>query len=147
MTLLAIAGDTCPACGGGDVRAVSAAEAHNGVVMIDGCVSCGKAWERETRLVPALEPCTNCAFMAGSPEQVDGRFWQIIRNTVEGDGLFYCHKRLPFDAREACATGNALFESHVTDDGKRITNAPICAGWIRAKLREKRSHDVEMHSE
>lgn len=132
--------DTCPHCGSGEVFEGTTIQAHAGPVHIDGCASCQKVWERETRANPGLEPCSNCAFLPGSPEMESGKMWEIIRATLEGPGIFYCHRRVPFSIADG---RNGGFEHQIDGSGRRCTNASPCAGWIKAKLREKRSQVEE----
>lgn len=57
------------------------------------------------------------------------------------------HRRVPFGVKatellkvKAGADGNVSlggFQHQVNAAGNRITNAPVCAGWLKAKLREK----------
>lgn len=140
-------GDTCPACGAGQVWAGPSHPGPSGPVWIDGCAACQAMWERETRTKPTAEPCSNCAFLPNSRESRTGEIYGIISATIEGKGIFYCHRRVPFGVKatellkaKADADGNVSlggFQHQVNAAGNRITNAPVCAGWLKAKLREK----------
>jgi hypothetical protein len=45
------------------------------------------------------EPCNNCAFRPGSPEQSDPEKWKsLIENLRHEDGRFYCHKGVPIES-------------------------------------------------
>lgn len=137
-------GDTCPACGSGLVFAGVETKGHAGSVFIDGCADCLKLWERETRANPSSEPCSNCAWLPGSREIRSGEIYTLIQRTIHGAGIFYCHRRVPFSRAIAdmkpgepggCATG---FDHKMNEAGTRVTNAAVCAGWLKAKLAEKR---------
>lgn len=127
-------GDSCPRCGSAEVFEGITTESHNGPTHLDVCASCSAVWERETRERPTSEPCTNCAWLPGSREHESGELFGIIMSTIDGDGVFYCHRRVPFDVKDGKETG---FEHKI--EGRRCTNATVCAGWIQAKLREKRA--------
>lgn len=46
------------------------------------------------------EPCDNCAFRPGSPEQQDTRQWKDMIAALKKGGLsggFFCHKGVPID--------------------------------------------------
>ena len=133
-------GDTCPACRAETVVEGVRTESHGGPVFIDGCATCQALWERETRKRSCDEPCSNCALLPGSPEMESGEIWTIMRNCLEGPGIFYCHRRVPFGLSD----GNKSFQHERNAAGTRVTNASVCAGWIRAKLKEKRSIGAEM---
>lgn len=128
-------GDTCPACSSPDVFAGVELQEHAGEVFIDGCGRCGALWQRETRAAPTKEACTNCAWRAGSPEVKSGKIFTIMQRTLWGKGIFYCHRRVPFRIKDGT---NTEFEHKANDAGTRITNATVCAGWLRAKIRERK---------
>ena len=95
----------CPKCLGTQV----ACEAAPPGVKFYGkriaiCGPCGIAWEPidETSIWdktdPACsgsEPCDNCAFRPGSPEQKDTERWKTLIETLRAGGTFYCHKGVP----------------------------------------------------
>ena len=130
-------GDTCPSCGAATVFEGVEHCSHGGAVIIDGCITCSSVWERETRVNPAVEPCSNCAWLAGSPEFESGALYGIIASTIDGDGIFYCHRRVPFELKEG-----KRFLHQMDEQRSRCTNARVCAGWIRAKLSDKRGSAV-----
>ena len=138
--LIARHGDLCPCCGGTEIWQALEKAAHNGPVFIDGCGKCGEIWERETRAAPAVEPCSNCAWMEGSPEIKSGEIYGLIASCIEGKGIFYCHKRVPIEKDRA--SGRKGFKHEINAAGDRCTNATVCAGWIKAKQREKQAHDL-----
>lgn len=138
MTALRIrAGDTCPACGSDQVFEGVKQEAHAGDVFFDGCSQCLVIWERETREHPSREPCSNCAWLPGSKEVASGEIFTLIQRTIHGRGIFYCHRRVPFTL-DLVSHEQSGFQHKPNDAGDRITNATVCAGWLRAKLKEKK---------
>lgn len=137
--------DTCPECGAREVYEALVDikdESESPLTStIDICGACGKAWEREHRDRPTLEACSNCAFHPMSREMLSGEFWTILRNALEGSGIFYCHKRVPFDVPKEGGTHG--FDHKINAAGTRVTNATVCAGWIKAKQREKQTSTKE----
>lgn len=137
-------GDKCPACGSSNVFEGVKQEAHAGDVFFDGCSDCLVIWERETRDRPTAEPCANCAWLPGSREIASGEIWTLFQKTIHGNGIFYCHKRVPITLpiAEIVAGGSIgptiTFEHKKNEAETRIINATVCAGWIRTKLKEKK---------
>lgn len=132
--LIARHGDTCPECGGREVWHALTMEEHNGSTFIDGCGICLHLWERETRKAPTKEPCSNCAWMPGSKEIRSGEIYTHVANCIDGPGIFYCHKRVVFSAENGRG-----FQHEINSAGTRITNATVCAGWLKAKVQQKRA--------
>jgi hypothetical protein len=126
------------------------------------CLSCGALWETFPPLYVedsvCAEPCDNCAFRPGSPEQEDPEHWRSMIETLKPDGKgwftgrFYCHKNTPID--QAKGPGNFLFpqkpilmdgEPVLQPDGTAATHEDVtkmrtCSGFLRMfwKLNEKR---------
>lgn len=44
------------------------------------------------------EPCNNCAFRPGSPEQADPEKWKTLIDQLKCGASFYCHKGVPIEA-------------------------------------------------
>lgn len=94
------------------------------------CRRCGAIWEAfpaEGRIEDPVcsEPCDNCAFRPGSPEQQDRAGWKRLIETLKPDadgiptGRFYCHKGVPIDMKKG--PGNFLFpQKAITSDGEPI---------------------------
>jgi hypothetical protein len=70
------------------------------------CANCRTAWEPiEQSLLGTLtdpcasfrEPCDNCAFRPGSPEQADTEKWKELVAKLRAGGTFHCHKGVPLD--------------------------------------------------
>ena len=130
-------GDICPVCSAETVVDSVETCSHGGPVHIDICRTCQAVWERETRADPAVEPCSNCAFLPGSPEFKSGEIIGIVDKTIDGPGIFYCHRRVPFEVK----TGKR-FLHQMDGERSRCTNARVCAGWIRAKLADKHGRPI-----
>lgn len=144
----------CPGCGSkrihvadvppDKVRFMTCAE-------IGVCGDCGAAWEP----FPALyvedpvcaEPCDNCAFRSGSPEQQDKEKWKALLASLQPHpsgfgftGRFFCHKNVPID--QGKGPGNFLFpkvplnlppefptaEPVMTEDASKMRT---CSGFLR----------------
>ncbi|MEJ0046984.1 MAG: hypothetical protein WDN04_13345 [Rhodospirillales bacterium] len=112
------------------------------------CLVCESVWEA----FPALyvddpvcaEPCDNCAFRPGSPEQQDKEKWRALIESLDPNnapehhffaGRFYCHKNVPIDLK--AGPGNFLFpkrkvkfqgsETEIADTRRMRT----CSGFLR----------------
>lgn len=97
--------DQCPKCASrksGDLEQVVTGF-YAGVLRV--CANCGTAWEpfEPEQLLDAdmpatssfIEPCGNCAFRPGSPEQRDVEKWKETIASLKAGGRFYCHKGVP----------------------------------------------------
>jgi hypothetical protein len=97
--------DQCPKC-----ASRKWAEAEQGITtfyapLIRVCGNCGTAWEPFEpeqlldvdlpRTSSFLEPCDNCAFRPGSPEQANTDVWKETIAAIKAGGSFYCHKGVP----------------------------------------------------
>lgn len=140
--------ECCPACGSPEVRRSdrlygpvrAELERAFGAVEIALCLSCRAIWEP----FPAdgveedpvcSEPCDNCAFRPGSPEQQDRAAWRELIAKLDPDpetgvprGRFYCHKGVPIDMTQG--PGNFLFPTRDdgTPDERRMRT---CSGFLR----------------
>lgn len=68
------------------------------------------------------EPCHDCAFRKGSPEQ------DIIDRIARQDAPFRCHQGMPFNASSVAQGGSVVDYCPQSPVGY-----PICAGWLRAR--------------
>lgn len=121
----------CPACNGRAVFTMPSDQFPPGL-NIDcewqGCTDCDAVWEAfpasYARDPVCAEPCSNCAFRPGSPEQQDPERWKALIDSLKpnGDwfsGRFYCHKGVPIDLSKG--PGNFLFpRKPVTMDGEPV---------------------------
>ena len=86
-----------------------------------GCLACQAVWEPFPALYArdpvCADPCGNCAFRPGSPEQRDPEQWKELLGKLRPggepescgmfSGHFYCHKGVPIDLTKG--PGNFLF--------------------------------------
>lgn len=127
----------CPGCRSKRVKRICAPHAeplmqeHFGVDL-EMCLDCEAIWEA----FPAggyvedpvcAEPCDNCAFRPGSPEQADKARWKALIDSLKPQGeefgaaRFYCHKGMPIDMGKG--PGNFRFpERTITMDGEIVRN-------------------------
>lgn len=94
------------------------------------CLTCAAVWEAfpevYVRDPVCAEPCDNCAFRPGSPEQQDPEKWKGLIASLKPDssygyftGRFYCHKGVPIDMTKG--PGNFLFpQQPLTMDGEPV---------------------------
>lgn len=78
---------------------------------LEVCANCAAAWEPlppgtdrhsdhrddDGSPFPFPEPCDNCAFRPGSPEQRDPAQWRALMDQLKAGARFYCHKGVPID--------------------------------------------------
>ncbi|MDE2342740.1 MAG: hypothetical protein KGL63_05005 [Betaproteobacteria bacterium] len=126
-----------PACASRKVRRLTADEMPSRLnkafaCELEICLDCRAVWEA----FPAegyiedpvcAEPCDNCAFRPGSPEQRDPEKWKSLIASLKPDetgmftGRFYCHKGVPIDLSEG--PGNFLYpQKPVMVDGEPLLN-------------------------
>jgi hypothetical protein len=149
--------ERCPACGSHKIVTVPASVLPDGVdsrCEWQVCRACGAFWEPFPPVYvcdPACaEPCDNCAFRPGSPEQADKEKWKSLIDSLKPDlsyghftGRFYCHKGVPIDMTKG--PGNFLFpQTPVLMDGKPVIGEDgkpvltedarkmrVCSGFLR----------------
>ena len=98
--------DCCPTCKSPRVRI----HGDHGVKFygreIAICANCRTAWEPidgaliwdpSDPCASFSEPCDNCAFRPGSPEQNDSAKWKELIAQLRAGGAFHCHKGVPLD--------------------------------------------------
>jgi len=70
------------------------------------CANCRTAWEpidgaliwdSSDLCASFSEPCDNCAFRPGSPEQANPEKWKEMIRQLRAGGAFHCHKGVPLD--------------------------------------------------
>lgn len=127
----------CPACGSthiADVPTGPMREKYEGITCDwQGCIDCKAVWEPFPALYArdpvCAEPCDNCAFRPGSPEQQDTKRWRAMVESLKPDtdyggfgGMFYCHKGVPIDMEKG--PGNFRFpQKPVLMDGEPVRNS------------------------
>lgn len=92
---------------------------------------CGAAWEpiseadiwdREDEACSTREPCDNCAFRPGSPEQADKEKWGDLIAKLKAGGSFYCHKGVPI-------APNSELGFKYPKDARKLR---LCRGYLNA---------------
>lgn len=124
-------GDESGRCGGCGSRDMITTRLCDSQRLLGRCHDCGRLQDVETRDWPETEPCDDCAFRKGSPEQSDPWQWMKIREIVESGQPFHCHKGLPYDLK----TGK--YEAPDASKG-RVT---VCAGWLNAHVAHLRKSE------
>lgn len=112
---------------------------------LEGCVNCKAFWEPfdPKQLLDAhlpttssfKEPCDNCAFRPGSPEQSDPARWAELMASLKTNGRFYCHKGVPIApgskhgfAYPEKPVSKELAPGAMCEDVKRLR---MCRGWLK----------------
>lgn len=125
--------DQCPRCSSRrtkDIDLPSPGGFYNRIIR--GCVNCQTIWEPfdpadmldvDIPISSFVEPCNNCAFRPGSPEQADIAAWKTTIAELKAGGGFYCHKGVPIDPKNE--NGFAYPE-----DGKNARKMRPCRGWL-----------------
>lgn len=147
----------CPACNSGRTMAMPLEKFSPAFQAIGvtsdwhGCLDCRAVWEPFPPLYArdpvCAEPCDNCAFRPGSPEQRDKERWRRLMDTLKSNedgarGRFYCHKGVPIDM--ARGPGNFLFPRKLVEmDGQVVEDKDgavtmedtdimrVCSGYLR----------------
>ncbi|MCE2580744.1 hypothetical protein LDL36_20295 [Komagataeibacter sp. FNDCR1] len=138
----------CPSCGVRETTTVqtNARLRELGLPREVGfCGSCRAIWEVFPPQYIAdpvcAEPCDNCAFRPGAPEQDDPETWKALLDSlqVDGDGMFtgrfYCHKHVPIDMSKG--PGNFLFPRRA-DGSWDTAKMRVCSGFLRMFWARKR---------
>lgn len=125
--------DQCPKCASRaaiDVDAPSPKGFYARAIRV--CRNCQTLWEpfdpadtidATERLSSFTEPCNNCAFRPGSPEQGDKDEWKKTIAALKAGGQFFCHKGVPIDI------GNANGFAY-PEDGKNPRKMRLCRGYL-----------------
>lgn len=132
----------CPRCGSRKVSRISteSVDQHFYAKELEVCgnPACKAAWEpfdpdqlldEGVALSSFKEPCDNCAFRPGSPEQQNTDKWKSTIEDLKKGGIcggFYCHKGVPIDLE------NEHGFAYPFKDGKPVTKKMRpCRGWLR----------------
>lgn len=98
--------DQCPRCASRRWTAVHAEGSKFYAPDARVCANCLTAWEpidvtliwdKTDKLASFSEPCSNCAFRPGSPEQADKDGWKKLIDSLANGAGFYCHKGVPIE--------------------------------------------------
>lgn len=124
--------DQCPRCASRKWGEVDQTIANFYAGTIRVCRNCGAAWEPfdpadifdpNDRLASFREPCGNCAFRPGSPEQADTEGWKETIASLKAGGTFHCHKGVPITPGKG--HGFAY-----PKDGKDQRKLRLCRGYL-----------------
>jgi hypothetical protein len=153
--------DRCPVCRSRRIVSIPPDRLDIECEM-QACADCRTVWEpfpaSYVRDPVCAEPCDNCAFRPGSPEQAAPERWKTMIESLKPDsewwftGHFYCHKGVPIDMTKG--PGNFLFpQKPILMDGEPVRNADgtivtvediskmrTCSGFLRmfwARLRKQ----------
>ncbi|MGE4085950.1 MAG: hypothetical protein AB7H93_23440 [Vicinamibacterales bacterium] len=101
----------CPRCASRKVGRTELGETGFYGRTVEVCGNCGAAWEplppggahrdSDGSPFPFPDPCDNCAFRPGSPEQADREKWRTLLASLDEGGEFFCHKGVPIDPNGA----------------------------------------------
>lgn len=133
----------CPKCASRKVRCVTAPTGFYADTL-EVCVNCKAMWEPfdPAQLLDAhlpttssfKEPCDNCAFRPGSPEQQDPEKWATLMASLKENGQFFCHKGVPITPGEghgfAYPTKLVSKELHPTATTEDLKKLRMCRGWL-----------------
>lgn len=113
----------------------------------DLCRECGTVWEAYPtdwcEDVVGAEPCDNCAFRPGSPEQQDAEGWKQLVTTLKSGQEFRCHKGAPITGLFGQPPSVEFDAAWMQKHGRR------CAGFMRMvwAMRAKGENWVSHHFE
>lgn len=123
------------------------------------CKNCHTMWEffDEAALLDAgqryssfVEPCDNCAFRPGSPEQKDPVKWKELLASLEVDthgrprGTFFCHKGVALDHKHKSPTDSGYFYPVKSDGSFDIEKNRPCRGYYKmVSVQMRRVFDAE----
>lgn len=140
---------TCPQCRSVQVIAIPVELGRAGPGFygqkLEGCRRCGAVWEAvpheliwdpSTPYCSFSEPCDNCAFRPGSPEQADTEEWRATIAALKAGGSFHCHKGVPIDPGHEHG-----FRYPVEEDGSPDqSRMRFCRGYLNALGRWWKRH-------
>lgn len=111
-------------------------------------------WDRSDPHCSFKEPCNNCAFRPGSPEQADPAKWRALVDQLKCGAQFYCHKGVPIeaDAAHGFAYPERKIVVHLGDESAFETAVPdrkklrLCRGYLNALAALHRAFERESKS-
>jgi hypothetical protein len=133
-------GQCCPKCHGGRVvvhDTLGYSELNFYGRQIATCADCRTAWEpvdeslvwdRSDARASFTEPCDNCAFRPGSPEQADTAKWKEMIASLRAGASFHCHKGVPL------APGSEHGFAYLQDADGKLDKRKLrpCRGYLNA---------------
>jgi hypothetical protein len=134
----------CPKCGSRRVKELTLPPTGFYAEKLEACANCKAFWEPfdPAQLLDTdapttssfKEPCDNCAFRPGSPEQKDAAKWKELMASLKANGRFYCHKGVPIVpgskhgfAYPEKAVSKELCPGTMFEDVKKLR---MCRGWL-----------------
>ncbi len=129
--------DQCPRCGSRKTADLKqpVTKFYAATLRTCGNPACHTTWEpfdpaqmldpKHEPLGAFLQPCNNCAFRKGSPEQADTIAWRKKLHELHQGALFYCHKGVPIAPKSE--NGFAYPEG-----GKNPRKLRLCRGYLNA---------------
>lgn len=139
----------CPKCGSRRVFFAADLKVEGYGPGVANCLNCKALWEgfdpeqiwdTTDPLCSFREPCNNCAFRPGSPEQAKPEFWRDLMDRLKCGGEFYCHKGVPISS-EASSGFAYPTKRHSADlgEGRRVvtriedrSKMRLCRGFLKA---------------
>ncbi|MDH7973719.1 hypothetical protein QH494_16120 [Sphingomonas sp. AR_OL41] len=124
--------DQCPRCASRKWGDVEQAVTGFYAVSLRVCGNCATAWEpidpaaifdADDPLASFSEPCGNCAFRPGSPEQANTAEWKKTIAALKAGGNFYCHKGVP-------VTPGSEHGFDYPEGGKNPRKLRLCRGFL-----------------
>lgn len=126
----------CPKCSSTRTTAVFMPRTNFYATNIVKCVNCKALWEpineeqlwdEDDDLCSFKEPCDNCAFRPGAPEQQDKKRWRELVDGLKSGAMFYCHKGVPINPQAKDGF------DYPYRDGKPVRNKlRLCRGFLNA---------------
>lgn len=127
--------DQCPKCGSRRWLDVEQNVTKFYAATLRVCGNCETAWEpidpaqlldpKHEPLGAFRQPCNNCAFRKGSPEQADSDAWQSTMFSLANGNGFYCHKGVPV------TPGNEHGFAY-PEGGKNPHKLRLCRGYLNS---------------
>jgi hypothetical protein len=114
----------------------------------DMCLNCATCWEAYPENwcedVVGAEPCDNCAFRPGSPEQADPEEWKKLVALLKAGREFRCHKGSPILGLAPGSDSKVEFDADWVQKHGRT-----CAGFMRMvwSMRDKGEDWFSRHME
>ena len=154
----------CPRCGSRKVACDPTLRQDGYGPGLALCLNCktlwepfdpAQVWDKTAPHCSFREPCNNCAFRPGSPEQADPEKWKLLLDQLKCGGQFFCHKGVPIDAD--AEHGFAYPTRVLVVDGiegvprteKRVSDSKklrLCRGYLNAVAALHRAFERESKS-
>ncbi len=149
----------CPKCGSRKVAFEPSLQFQSYGPGLATCRNCKTIWEpfqpehvwdRDDPYSSFHDPCNNCAFRPGSPEQHDTEKWKSLLDSLKCGAHFYCHKGVPIepDAEHGFAYPQRTIVTkfagqHIETKTSDRTKLRFCRGFLNASAALRRAFDRE----